>query len=81
MVYTDRALNHMSEPFKKAMLDIGDTLKHVYQCEHAVVIPGSGSYAMEAAARQFATGKKALVLRNGYFSYRRTSEDSNTAQP
>jgi len=72
VVYTDRALNHMSEPFKKAMLDIGDTLKTVYQCDHCVVIPGSGTYAMEAAARQFATGKKAIVLRNGYFSYRWT---------
>ena len=57
VVYTDRALNHMSEPFKKAMLEIGDTLKEVYNCDHAVIIPGSGTYAMEAAARQFATGK------------------------
>jgi len=70
VVYTDRALNHMSEPFKKVMLDIGDMLKEVYNAEHAVIIPGSGTYAMEACARQFATGKKALVLRNGYFSYR-----------
>merc|ERR1719305_1053314 len=54
------------------MLDIGDVLKQVYQCDHCVVIPGSGTYAMEAAARQFATGKKAVVLRNGYFSYRWT---------
>jgi len=72
VVYTDRALNHMSEPFKKAMNNISDTLKHVYNCDHAVVIPGSGSYAMEACARQFATGKKAIVLRNGFFSYRWT---------
>jgi alanine-glyoxylate transaminase/serine-glyoxylate transaminase/serine-pyruvate transaminase len=72
VVYTDRALNHMSEPFKKAMLEIGDTLKEVYNCDHAVIIPGSGTYAMEAAARQFATGKKAIVLRNGFFSYRWT---------
>jgi len=72
VVYTDRALNHMSEPFKKAMNNISDTLKQVYNCKHAVVIPGSGTYAMEAVARQFATGKKAVVIRNGYFSYRWT---------
>ena len=113
VVYTDRALNHMSEPFKKAMNNISDTcafcrtqslahknhlaavvhrcappaaaspdfvvppllacaVKEVYNCKYAVVIPGSGTYAMEACARQFATGKKALVIRNGYFSYRWT---------
>ena len=72
VVYTDRALNHMSAPFKRVMLDIGDMLKEVYHAEHAVIIPGSGTYAMEACARQFATNKKALVLRNGYFSYRWT---------
>lgn len=70
VVYTDRALNHMSAPFKQVMLDIGDMLKEVYHAEHAVIIPGSGTYAMEACARQFASKKKALVLRNGYFSYR-----------
>lgn len=70
VVYTDRALNHMSEPFKVVMNDISDTLKKVYNAEHAVVIPGSGSYAMEACARQFATGKKSVVIRNGFFSYR-----------
>jgi len=72
VVYTDRALNHMSSPFKKAMNDISDMLKEVYSAHKAVIIPGSGTYAMEAVARQFATGKKALVLRNGYFSYRWT---------
>lgn len=72
MVYTDRALNHMSAPFKKVMLDIGDMLKEVYHAENAVIIPGSGTYAMEAVARHFATNKKVMVLRNGYFSYRWT---------
>jgi aspartate aminotransferase-like enzyme len=62
----------MSEPFKKAMNNISDTLKEVYKCKHVAVIPGSGTYAMEACARQFATGKKAVVIRNGYFSYRWT---------
>merc|ERR1719240_341082 len=60
VVYTDRALNHMSEPFKMAMNDISETLRHVYNAKHAVVIPGGGSYAMEAVARQFATGRKAV---------------------
>jgi aspartate aminotransferase-like enzyme len=72
VVYTDRALNHMSKPFITAMNDISETLKQVYNAKHAVVIPGSGTYGMEAVARQFATGKKTLVLRNGYFSYRWT---------
>jgi len=72
VVYTDRALNHMSEPFKKVMLDMNDILKEVYHAEHAVIIPGSGSYGMEAVARQFGTGKKVLVLRNGFFSFRWT---------
>ena len=72
VVYTDRALNHMSEPFKQVMLDIGSTLKEVYAAEHCVLIPGSGTYGMESVARQFATGKKVMVLRNGYFSYRWT---------
>jgi len=72
VVYTDRALNHMSDPFKKAMNDIGDVLKETYQAEHVVVIPGSGTYGMEAVARQFASGKRAMVLRNGYFSFRWT---------
>ena len=55
-----------------AMNDISETLRHVYNAKHAVVIPGGGSYAMEAVARQFATGRKAVVLRNGFFSYRWT---------
>lgn len=70
MVYTDRALNHMSEPFKQVMLDMGAILKEVYSAESAVIIPGSGTYGMEAVARQFVTGKKAIVLRNGFFSFR-----------
>ena len=72
MVYTDRALNHMSEPFKQVMLDMGAILKEVYSAESAVIIPGSGTYGMEAVARQFVTGKKAIVLRNGFFSFRWT---------
>ncbi len=72
VVYTDRALNHMSLAFQGVMRDISRILKQVYHAEAAVVVPGSGTFGMEAVARQFATGKKCLVLRNGWFSYRWT---------
>jgi len=72
VVYTDRALNHMSKSFQSVMNDISSTLKRVYAADAVVVVPGSGTFAMEAAARQFATDKKALVIRNGWFSYRWT---------
>ena len=70
VVYTDRALNHMSRRFQRVMQDVSATLKQVYGARSAVVVPGSGSYGMEAVARQFASGKKVLVIRNGWFSYR-----------
>ena len=70
VVYTDRALNHMSVPFQRVMIDIGDILKSTYRAKHAVIIPGSGTFGMEAVARQFATNKKVMVLRNGFFSFR-----------
>ncbi len=70
VVYTDRALNHMSRRFQGVMQDISRTLKQVYGARSAVVVPGSGTFGMEAVARQFAGGKKVLVLRNGWFSYR-----------
>lgn len=72
VVFTDRSLNHMSASFQTVMRDIHDTLCEVYQAETAVVVPGGGTYAMEAVARQLVTGKKAMVLRNGWFSYRWT---------
>ncbi|MFM2051348.1 MAG: hypothetical protein RL682_1839 [Pseudomonadota bacterium] len=72
VVYTDRALNHMSQRFQGVMKDISRILKEVYQAQSAVLVPGSGTFGMEAVARQFATGKKALVIRNGWFSYRWT---------
>ena len=72
VVYTDRALNHMSQRFQGVMRDISAMLKQVYAARSAVIVPGSGSFGMEAVARQFATGKKALVIRNGWFSYRWT---------
>lgn len=70
VVYTDRALNHMSRRFQQAMKDISRTLKHVYKAHSAIVVPGSGTFAMEAVARQFATGQHCLVIRNGWFSFR-----------
>jgi len=70
VVYTDRALNHMSKRFQGVMRDISATLKQVYRARSAIVVPGSGSFGMEAVARQFAGGKRCLVIRNGWFSYR-----------
>jgi aspartate aminotransferase-like enzyme len=70
VVYTDRALNLMSEPFQQVMNDISATLKSAYKAQAAVVIPGSGTYGMEAVARQFAQDEKCLVIRNGFFSFR-----------
>jgi aspartate aminotransferase-like enzyme len=70
VVYTDRALNHMAKRFHGVMQDISRTLKHVYGARSAIVVPGSGTFGMEAVARQFAGGKQVLVLRNGWFSYR-----------
>ncbi len=72
VVYTDRSLNHMSAEFKKVITDISAILKDVYKAHSTVVVPGSGTYGMEAVARQFAPGKKCLIIRNGWFSYRWT---------
>ena len=72
VVYTDRSLNHMSEEFKKVMVDISGILKDAYNASSAVIVPGSGTFGMEAVARQFANNEKCLVLRNGWFSYRWT---------
>ena len=72
VVYTDRALNHMSQRFQGVMRDISRILKAVYNGRSAVIVPGSGTFGMEAVARQFATGKKCLIIRNGWFSYRWT---------
>ena len=72
VVYTDRALNHMSQSFQQVMRDIAALLRGAYNAKSAVVVPGGGTFAMEAVARQFATGRRCLVLRNGWFSYRWT---------
>ena len=70
VVFTDRSLNHMSAAFRKVMTDISGLLKEVYNADAAIIVPGGGTYAMEAVARQFATDRKTLVIRNGWFSYR-----------
>ena len=70
VVYTDRAVNHMSGVFQQVMLDISGTLKEVYGADAAVIVPGSGTFGMEAVARQLAAGKRCLVIRNGFFSFR-----------
>lgn len=70
VVYTDRSVNHMSQRFQGVMRDISDGLKKVYNAKSVVVVPGSGTFGMEAVARQFATNKKCLVIRNGWFSFR-----------
>ena len=70
VVFTDRSLNHMSQAFQAVMRDISSTLKQVYAAHNVVVVPGGGSFAMEAVARQFAGSQRCLVIRNGWFSYR-----------
>lgn len=70
VVFTDRSLNHMSKVFQEVMIDISDMLKEVYNADHVAVVPGGGTYAMEAVARQFAAGAHALIVRNGWFSFR-----------
>ena len=72
VVYTDRALNHMSKRFQGVMQDISAILKDVYAAHSVALVPGSGTFGMEAVARQFAQGQKVMVIRNGWFSYRWT---------
>ncbi|MBU3696577.1 alanine--glyoxylate aminotransferase family protein [Dechloromonas sp.] len=72
VVYTDRALNHMSQRFQGVMRDISRILKKVYNAKATAIVPGSGTFGMEAVARQFATHRKCLVIRNGWFSFRWT---------
>ena len=70
VVFTDRSLNHMSGAFQSVMTDISDMLKQVYNADAVALIPGGGTYGMEAVARQFGKGANVLVVRNGWFSYR-----------
>ena len=70
VVYTDRSLNHMSKSFQAVMKDISAVLKTVYHAKSVALVPGSGTFGMEAVARQFAADKKVLIIRNGWFSFR-----------
>ena len=70
VVYTDRALNHMSEQFQQVMIDLSAMLREVYSADTAVLLPGNGTCGMEAVARQFANDAAVLIIRNGFFSYR-----------
>ena len=72
VVFTDRSVNHMSQKFQTAMRDISAMLRDVYKAHAVAIVPGGGTYAMEAAARQFTVGKHALIVRNGWFSFRWT---------
>ena len=72
VVFTDRSLNHMSAKFQKVMLDINEGLKEVYNADGVAIVPGGGTYAMEAVARQFAAGQPCVIVRNGWFSFRWT---------
>jgi aspartate aminotransferase-like enzyme len=70
VVFTDRSLNHMSKAFQGVMTDISAMLKEVYNADHVALVPGGGTYGMEAVARQFGTDAHAFIVRNGWFSYR-----------
>lgn len=70
VVFTDRSLNHMAQNYQQVMRDIASGLKEVYSAHGVAVVPGGGTYAMEAVARQFASKRRVLVIRNGWFSYR-----------
>ncbi|GAB2641087.1 aminotransferase class V-fold PLP-dependent enzyme [Psychrobacter pocilloporae] len=72
VVYTDRALNHMSKAFQQVMNDLSSDLKSVYNADAVTIVPGSGTYGMEAVARQLANDEDCLIIRNGWFSYRWT---------
>ncbi|MEW6561473.1 MAG: aminotransferase class V-fold PLP-dependent enzyme [Pseudomonadota bacterium] len=72
VVYTDRALNHMSQRFQQVMRDLSAMLRQAYDAQHAVIVPGSGTFGMEAVARQYVQGGRVVIVRNGWFSYRWT---------
>ena len=65
VVYTDRSLNHMSKKFQQVMNDLSNSLKQVYNADAVAIVPGAGTYGMEAVARQLATNQKVLIIRNG----------------
>eukprot|EP00590_Aulacoseira_subarctica_P011405 CAMPEP_0172414462 /NCGR_PEP_ID=MMETSP1064-20121228/1115_1 /TAXON_ID=202472 /ORGANISM="Aulacoseira subarctica , Strain CCAP 1002/5" /LENGTH=421 /DNA_ID=CAMNT_0013151141 /DNA_START=206 /DNA_END=1471 /DNA_ORIENTATION=- len=72
VIFTNRSLNLMSDPFQKIMCDLNGLLKDTYNADKVAILPGSGTFGMEAAARQFATDQHVMVIRNGWFSFRWT---------
>ncbi|UPH72532.1 aminotransferase class V-fold PLP-dependent enzyme [Abyssibius alkaniclasticus] len=70
VVFTDRSVNHMSQKFQAAMRQISEKLRGVYKADHIALVPGGGTFAMEAVARQLAGGQDVLTIRNGWFSFR-----------
>ncbi|MFN4265564.1 MAG: alanine--glyoxylate aminotransferase family protein [Aquabacterium sp.] len=70
VVFTDRSLNQMSQKFQRVMRDLSSLLKEVYHARSVALVPGGGTFGMEAVARQLITNKKVLVIRNGWFSFR-----------
>ncbi len=82
VVYTDRALNHMSKAYQQVMLDLSSNLKSVYHADAVAIVPGAGTYGMEAVAAQLARDQDCLIIRNGWFSYRWTQilEKGNLAK-
>lgn len=72
VVFTDRSVNHMSRKFQTAICELSASLRQAYQADHLVLVPGGGTFGMEAVARQFATDRKCMIVRNGWFSYRWT---------
>lgn len=72
VIHTNRSLNLMSDPFQRVMRNLNDLLKETYNADRVAIIPGSGTFGMEAVARQFATDEHVMVIRNGWFSFRWT---------
>ncbi|UWF77536.1 MULTISPECIES: aminotransferase class V-fold PLP-dependent enzyme [Microbacterium] len=70
VVFTDRSLNHMSARFVEVMQQTLAILSEAYNADGVALVNGGGSLAMEAVARQLATGRRVLIVRNGLFSYR-----------
>lgn len=70
VVFSDRSLNHMSALFRDGVRDLSQDLRATYGADHLIILPGGGTFAMEAVARQFADNKRSLIIRNGWFSYR-----------
>ena len=62
----------MSDPFQTVMRDLNTCLQTTYQADKVAIIPGSGTFGMEAVMRQFAREEHVLVIRNGWFSFRWT---------